>query len=275
MNEEQIRIWNEQNAPRWLAFRAELTRAIAPYGLAALDALAPMVGERALDVGCGCGDTTLELARRVEAAGTAIGIDVCQPFIEVARAEAAGWPNVGYQCADAQTQTFVEPFDLLFSRFGVMFFADPLAAFAKLRRDLRSGGRLGVVVWGAPAANEWAGLPLEVVRRHLDVPAPGPGPGPFALADRTELVALLRAAGFSDVRAEPLNQGYVAGRSLGEAALLLLQFGPAGAALRQAGAAAERLRPTIEAELALRLAEHMGSDEVRLGAEATLATARS
>ena len=275
MNDEQIRLWNEQNAPRWLARRAEVTRAITPHGLAGISALAPAAGERALDVGCGCGDTTLDLARRVGPEGAVVGIDVCEPFLAAARAEAAGWPNITYVGADAQTHDFAEPFDLCFSRFGVMFFADPPTAFAKLRAGLRAGGRLALVVWGPVEVNEWAWLPLTVVRGHLDAPPPGPGPGPFSLADRNALGALLRGAGFAEVRTEPVEITYLAGESIAAAAELLLQFGPAAVALRQAGAAGEALRHRLEAKLAERLAGHGGPDGVRLRSVATVATGRA
>ncbi|HET9685221.1 MAG TPA: class I SAM-dependent methyltransferase, partial [Gemmatimonadaceae bacterium] len=140
-NEEQIRVWNEVNAPRWQRLRALMTRPLAPWGNAAMDALAPAPGEHALDVGCGQGETTLQLARRT---GYALGIDVCEPFIETARAEAAA--GARYLLADAQTHRFAEQFDLLYSRFGVMFFEDPAAAFRNLRGALRPGGRMAVAV---------------------------------------------------------------------------------------------------------------------------------
>src|SRR5512140_2488611 len=126
-NAEQIRLWNEVNAPRWQRLRALMTRPLAPWGNAAMDAVSPRPGEHALDVGCGQGETTGQLARRT---GYALGIDVCEPFIETARAEATG--GARYLLADAQTHRFGEEFDLLSSRFGVMFFEDPLAAFRNL-----------------------------------------------------------------------------------------------------------------------------------------------
>src|SRR5207248_9983397 len=119
-NAEQIRIWNEVNAERWLRLREPLTRALVPFGEVAMRALAPRGGESALDVGCGCDDTTVALARIT---GNALGIDVCEPFLSVAREEAI--PGARYLLADGQTHRFVERFDLCFSRFGVMFFEDP------------------------------------------------------------------------------------------------------------------------------------------------------
>jgi len=196
-----------------------------PGGEAALDALSPRRGEPALDVGCGFGETTLELARRT---GDALGIDVCEPFVETARAEARD--GARYLLADAQTHRFGEQFDLLHSRFGVMFFEDPLAAFANLRSALRPDARMAVAVWGPWQENEWVTLPLEVLRRQIPAPDPSPGPGPFALADAAALARLLAAAGFARVSIARVEKPFVAD------AAHLAQQGPAAAALRAAGA---------------------------------------
>src|SRR5438477_5385377 len=134
-NAEQTRLWNETNAQRWLGMRAQLMRELSPYGDAAIAALDPQMGETALDVGCGCGETTLQLARRT---GDALGIDICAPFLEIARREAI--PGTRYLLADAQTHHFEEKFALLYSRFGIMFFEDPQAALANLRSALRPQG---------------------------------------------------------------------------------------------------------------------------------------
>jgi len=246
-NEDQKRIWNEVNAPRFFAVRGELEKSLAPFGRAAIDALAPAAGDSALDVGCGFGATTRELASRVGSSGRVLGIDVCEPFLAAARAEAPG--NVRYLRADAQTHSFDAPFHLCFSRFGVMFFDDPPAAFANLRRTLRPGGRLAAVVWATPLQNAWVEVPLRVVTAYLPPPPPTAGPGPFSLADPAHFERLLVRAGFSQPRITPLSLPYVAGPTIEAAARLLLQLGPAAAILRDAGDASERLRPPIEADL--------------------------
>ena len=237
-NEEQIRLWNEVNPRRWIAMRRPLDKALTPFGKGAMDALSARPGEFALDVGCGFGDTTVELARRC---GRALGVDVSQPLLEIARAEAP--PGVSYLLADAQTHPFEQRFDLVFSRFGIMFFEDPAAAFGNLRRAMKPGGRFAAVVWGAAGENEWVQLPLRVVRRHLPVPAPSSGPGPFSLGDPATFSGLLSGAGFADVSLRPLDLPFE-----GDAALLL-QSGPVAAALREAGAAGEALRPILEEEI--------------------------
>jgi SAM-dependent methyltransferase len=238
-NAEQIRIWNEVNAQRWLAMRVQLTRELSPYGDAAIEALDPRPGETALDVGCGFGETTLQLARRT---GDALGIDVCAPFLEVARREAVS--GARYLVADAQTCRFEEKFALCFSRFGIMFFEDPPAAFRNLRSALRPGGRFAAAAWGPFEENDWARIALRVIQKHFAGPDPGPGAGPFGLSDRDRFAALLTGAGFGAVHLSRVDLPFDTNVSL------LLQTGPAGAALRQAGQAGDRIRPRLEAELA-------------------------
>jgi trans-aconitate methyltransferase len=222
-NDEQIRLWNEVNAPRWQRLRALMTRPLTPWGNAAMDALAPRPGEQALDVGCGQGDTTVQLARRT---GHALGVDVCEPFIETARAEATA--GARYLLADAQTHRFAEEFDLLYSRFGVMFFENPATAFRNLRSALRPRARMAVAVWGPWQDNEWVTIPLEVLRRQMPVAAPSQGPGPFALADAAAFARLLAESGFDDVSIARVERPFDA-----DAAQLADQ-GPAAAAMRSA-----------------------------------------
>ena len=272
-NDEQRRIWNEVNAPRFFAIREALERSLAPYGEAAIDALAPVPGDSALDVGCGFGSTTRELARRIGPSGRVSGIDLSEPFIAAARSEAPS--NVRYLCADAQTHTFESSFDLCFSRFGVMFFEDPAAAFANLRRALRPGGRFAVVAWASPEQNAWVEVPLRVLRAHLPTPpaAALAGPGPFSLADPVAFERLLAEAGFAQSRVQVLDLPYFAGATVQEAARLLLQLGPAAAVLREAGDEGKRLQPAVAADLCDALAPWSGPRGVELPAAALLATA--
>jgi SAM-dependent methyltransferase len=235
-NDEQVRLWNQVNAQRWQRLRAPMTRPLVPWGNAALDALSPSPGELALDVGCGQGDTTLQLARRT---GQAVGVDVCEPFIETARAEATG--GARYLLADAQTHRFGEQFDLLYSRFGVMFFDDPAAAFRNLRSALRPGARMAVAVWGPWQDNEWVTIPLEALRRQMPVTAPSQGPGPFALADSAAFARLLTGAGFDEVSIERVERPFEAD------AAQLAEQGPAAAALRSAGAGEDVRARFVEA----------------------------
>jgi trans-aconitate methyltransferase len=237
-NDEQIRLWNEVNAPRWQRLRALMTRPLVPWGDAAMDALAPRRGDSALDVGCGQGATTVQLARRT---GDALGIDVCEAFIETARAEATA--GARYLLADAQTHRFSADFDLLYSRFGVMFFEDPAAAFRNLRSALRPRARMAVAVWAPWQDNEWVTIPLEVLRRQMPAPDPSHGPGPFALSDSDAFARLLADAGFDQVSIARVERPFEAD------AAHLAEQGPAAAAMRSAGAS-EEVRARFIEELA-------------------------
>jgi len=203
---------------------------------------------------------------------TLVGIDLSEPFIAAARSEAPS--NVRYLCADAQTHTFESSFDLCFSRFGVMFFEDPAAAFANLCRALRPGGRFAVVAWESPEQNGWVEVPLRVLRAHLPAPpaAALAGPGPFSLADPVAFERLLAEAGFAQSRVQVLDLPYFAGATVQEAARLLLQLGPAAAVLREAGDEGKRLQPAVAADLCNALAPGRAARS-RIAAAALLATA--
>jgi SAM-dependent methyltransferase len=222
-NETQIKLWNETNAQRWLKLGEAMTRPLVPFGEAALEALRPRRGQTPLDVGCGMGETTRALAAIT---GDALGVDVSEPFLEVARAKG----GARYLLADAQTHRFDEKFDLLFSRFGVMFFEDPAAAFTNLRSALKPGARVALAVWGPLQENEWAAIPLRVLRQWM--PAPDPvGPGPFGLSDETLVRRVL--AGFGDVSIDRLERPFEVPPEQ------LADQGPAAAVLRQANASDE------------------------------------
>lgn len=209
-NREQSEYWNGAAGERWARHQAHLDRALGAFGAAALDRLAPRPGERVVDIGCGSGDTALELARRVGPAGAVLGVDVSRPLLELARerVRAAGAQNVTLVEADAAEHEFSPSFAALFSRFGVMFFADPARAFQNLARALVPGGRLGFVCWQPLADNPWCAVPLAAARRALGElpPPPDPhAPGPFAFADPEHVRRVLASAGFAGVELEPFQ----------------------------------------------------------------------
>jgi SAM-dependent methyltransferase len=245
MNDEQVRYWNEVAGPRWVRFQERLDRELAQLGRLAVERAGVAAGEAVLDVGCGCGGTALELAQRVGAGGRVLGVDLSRPMLERARerARAAGAANVAFFEADAQDARF-EPagFDVVFSRFGVMFFADPPAAFANLRRALRPGGRLSFVCWQRLPDNPWMLVPLGALAKHLPLPPPPPpgAPGPFAFADAERVRGILAAAGFAEIACDDVRQPLaLGGGDLDDAVDFALELGPASAALREAGAGPE------------------------------------
>ena len=274
-NAAQITYWNKGAGPIWVAMRDALDHEIRPLGLAAMDALAPKPGERVIDLGCGCGDTSLELARRVGPAGAVLGADISAPMLGVARRRAteAGLSQASFIQADVQTHAF-EAADAAFSRFGVMFFADPAAAFANVRKGLKPGGRLAFVCWRALVENPWMTIPFAAAAPLIPTPpAPPPdpnAPGPFAFADRQKVEGILAKAGFSDVGVAPHDQK-VGWGDLATSARVALQVGPLGAAVRENAA----LAPAIEAAVRAALAPYETPDGVLLDSATWIVTARN
>jgi SAM-dependent methyltransferase len=243
-NAEQIQYWNEAAGETWAAREDVLDQTIAPIGERVLALAAASPGERVVDVGCGCGATTLELARQVGLKGAVLGVDVSRPMLgrALARAKARGLTHTNFVLADAQTADLGrEDFDLLFSRFGVMFFADPTAAFANLRRALRAGGRLAFVCWQAIQRNPWMLVPTMAIARHAPISPPDPNqPGPFAFADPERLRGILSRANFSEIAIDGVELSLApAGGDPNRAVEFALEIGPGAAALRAAGAGAE------------------------------------
>jgi SAM-dependent methyltransferase len=240
-NAEQITYWNEQAARNWITREALLDEQIAPLGLAAMERAGVAAGERVLDVGCGCGQTTLELAARVGPRGSVTGIDISTPMLERARERARerGLAGIRFVNADAQsTRLDSEAFDLVFSRFGVMFFADPKAAFANLRASLAPGGRVAFVCWQELARNAWMSVPMRAAAQQVALPPPpAPGtPGPTSFADPDRVRGILEGAGYGEVAIEPLEGTLVVGGSgatLEQAVEFTLQMGPMARALRE------------------------------------------
>ena len=237
-NAEQIAEWNGALGQRWAAMRQEIDRVVTPFGAAALKAAAPQPGERVIDVGCGCGETSIEIARLVGPAGSVLGIDVSQPMLAVARSHGQS-ANLSFQEADASGSPLPAGVDLLFSRFGVMFFSEPSAAFSHLRKSLRAGGRCVFVCWRTPRDNAWAMTPLAAARQALDITPPQSdpnAPGPFAFADEERLQTILSAAGFGNIELQRFDAAIFLGPTPRSAAEGVVQLGPVARLLREVGA---------------------------------------
>jgi SAM-dependent methyltransferase len=274
-NSEEIAYWNDEAGSRWATFQERIDHVLAPLGAAGLASAALQPAEAVLDIGCGCGATLLELANAVGAKGSVVGVDVSQSMLAVAeqRAQGLGLANVRCVLADASTYAFGEAaFDLAFSRFGVMFFDDPVGAFANVRRSLRADGRLVFVCWRDLAANPWFHVPLEAVRPHVAAqPKPDPeAPGPLAFADPNRVRAILEHAGFEDVQFEAFDARLTLG--LGPRACeLLSQIGPAS---RLLAGADDRARADAVVALDRALSAHETDGGVVLGGGVWIVSAR-
>ena len=240
-NSEQIAEWNGALGERWVAMRQEIDRFVVPFGNAALKVAAPQPGERAIDIGCGCGDTAIEIARMVGAAGAVLGLDVSQPMLAAARSRGAlaNCAHLAFRDGDASEAALPANTDLLFSRFGVMFFSQPAPAFRHLRESLRADGRCVFVCWRTPRDNPWAMTPLSAARAAMGItpaPADPDAPGPFAFADDGRLRAILSDAGFGDIDVQRFDAAISVGATPRSAAESVVQVGPVSRLVREVGA---------------------------------------
>ena len=276
-NADQRRYWNEKGGPAWVANEEMYEQELAPLGRIAMDRAKVTLGEQVLDVGCGMGQTSLELAGRVGSDGSVVAVDIANPMIERAqqRARHAGLENIQFQVADAQTFAFqAAQFDLLFSRFGVMFFDDPIAAFRNLLRALRSGGRLAFVCWRGVEDNEWVSVLFEALSRHVAVERPPTnGPGPFGFADDRRVRSILDRAGFVDVEMERVDEKLPFGGTgtLDQVVRNIMRLTVVTRALDRAGVAAS---PEIAASIQAAVAPFETGQGIRLGSASWVVTAR-
>jgi ubiquinone/menaquinone biosynthesis C-methylase UbiE len=237
-NADQIAFWNGPAGQHWADRQQMQDVMLAPVSAILIDRANAKAGERIIDVGCGCGATSIALAQKVGPAGYVFGIDISAPMLARARQIATPDISVDFVLADATLYPF-DPasFDLLVSRFGVMFFAEPALSFANLRRALRPSGRLAFACWREPRENPWLMMPLQAVYKHVPkLPQLGPeDPGPFSFASEARVHRILSEAGFSQIAMEPCNilLDVAIGRGLDAAVRTALEIGPAARALEE------------------------------------------
>jgi SAM-dependent methyltransferase len=276
-NAEQIAYWNGPAGQRWLDRQQTQDALLAPIADVLLDRVAPRVGEIVLDIGCGCGTTSIALARCVAPSGHVLGIDVSAPMLGRARQLAPPGLPVEFALADATAYPFeTGRADLLYSRFGVMFFADPVRSFANMRRGLRDGARLAFACWREPRENPWLLLPLQEAYRHVPrLPEVGPeDPGPFSFAAERRVRGILGRAGFSAIDLEPIDLSIdlANGGGLDAAVDTALGIGPASRALDGQPA---QLRAAAADSIRAALAQHQVGSAVPLPAAFWIVTATS
>lgn len=268
VNAEAIEAWNTVLFEKFCRFQHLVTAGLSQHGTEAMRRFPPSRGGRVLDVGCGFGDTTRQLAELIGPEGEAVGIDAAQRFIDCAERETreAAVPNARFFVGDVQSCDLDGPYDQAFSRFGTMFFASPVAALRNVARALRPDGGVTMVVWRRREDNEWLYAAEQCVRALVpekhDTGAPTCGPGPFSMAGPDMVSDQLRAAGYRGITFERFDTDICIGKDLDEAVEFAMALGPAGEVVRLAGDEAERLRPKVCEALREVLASFVRSDGV-------------
>ena len=269
--------WAGEAGTRWLAQLDRFESMIEPIGKALLDQAAYSASETVVDIGCGGGWTTRQIASAVGTTGFALGLDISPDLVTAAseRAQHAGLSNIRFEQGDAANVMPAEaPFDRLFSRFGSMFFAEPYPAFANLRRMLHDGGRLDIAVWAPIDENPWQRSIMGIIKEHIDLPTPQPrAPGPFALGEQDYVVDLLQSAGLSEIGFNAWTGDQRVGGPGSDpesAARFVLDGMHIGDLVRPSGA---EVREAIQQHLVELFERHRDEDGVRMEAKAWLVSA--
>jgi ubiquinone/menaquinone biosynthesis C-methylase UbiE len=249
-----VDFWNEVLVPKFVQYRHILVGGLTHHSAKIFPSLEVGKGDKAVDVGCGFGDTAVQIAKRVGPSGSVLGIDCCDAFLEFGRtdAKASGVTNVTFVEGDAQTYPFEPIYDFCFSRFGTQFFENPVAGLRNMRAALRPGGVMTMIVWRTIDDNPWLGLPKKLVLEYL--PPPGEdarscGPGPFSMADQEMVTKQLEIAGYDEIRFERVDAPLMVGNTVEDAVGFQLALGPAGEVYREAGEKAEKRHDEIVAAL--------------------------
>jgi SAM-dependent methyltransferase len=268
-NEEATQAWSGVLFDRFVEHRNLIVAGLQAHGDAAMQLHPPAAGDRALDIGCGFGDTTQQLAALVGEQGHATGVDVAEPFVDasIAEAEEAGIRNVDFFATDVQVGDLRGPYDYAFSRMGVMFFANPVQALRNIAGSLQPGGRLVAAVWRRKLDNEWLYRAEQAVEKYLEEPEEPQdvrcGPGPFSMANPDTVSEQLQIAGFEWPTFTRCDISLKIGNDLDHAVTFNMAIGPAAELLRICPAdEVDRLRPKVQEEIRGVLADYVEPDGV-------------
>jgi len=274
-NDNQRALWNGPDAEFWVREQERMDRTLAPVTGPLISFAAPVAGSTVIDVGCGCGATTIELARAVGPVGRVVGLDVSEGMLSLARERLHEFGNATCLLGDAAELALGEiGAELLVSRFGVMFFGDPVAAFANLRTALIPGGRLRFACWRPIGENPWLQVPLHAVYEHVPrMPKPDPEePGPFSFGDTARVEGILKGAGFTALSFTPLDVqiDLAPGGTLEDAAFQSSSVGPAKRALKEQP---DHVRAAAVESIRRALAPYVSSSGVKLAGAVWLVAA--
>ena len=282
-NTDQIEAWNTILFEKFCRFRFVLTAGLSDHSIELLKRQPYLTGARVLDIGCGFGDTTQMIARQVGSSGAAVGVDCAVNFVNAATRETreAGLESASFFVADVQTDDLRGPYDAAFSRFGTMFFNQPVLALCNIRHSLRPAGELTMIVWRRREDNPWVHEAELCVREIVPVVShensdqfPG-GPGPFSMASADVVSDMLRTAGYERVSFERYDTDVCLGRCLDDAIEFAMATGPAGEIIRLAGEEGQERRPVVIDGLRQRLGRYQRPDGVWAGSSSWFVRARN
>ena len=275
---QYVDFWNEVLVPKFVRWKHIIVDGLTLHSEAIFPTLRVRPGDKVVDVGCGFGDTAIKLAKIVGPSGSVLAIDCCDGFLEFGRqdAKAAGVSNITFLEEDVQTYPFQPIHDFCFSRFGTQFFENPVAGLRNMRKSLKPGGIMTMIVWRGIKDNPWLGSAKDVVLRFL--PPPGEnaqtcGPGPFSMADTGVVTKQLEIAGYRDIQFERIDAQVFVGKDLDDAVDFQLALGPAGEVYREAGKLAEDCHDEIAQALKAQLANHLGPNGVMMDSSSWKVTA--
>ena len=231
INQEQKEFWNEKKGEIWVSLESKIDKMLGPLGDQAIKILKPKVGEKIIDIGCGTGSTSQTLSKLVGESGIITGIDISKPILNFAhkQKENKKIKNINFIQADAQNHQFSDlNYDAVFSRFGIMFFEDPISAFKNIKKSLSCNGRLAFVCWSKREDNDWINLSSNVASQFLELPpkANPKEPGPFAFEDYFYIEEILTKSGWKNIKIKAYKQNIVIGKTLDYAADFLSRMGP-------------------------------------------------
>ncbi|MCP4319953.1 MAG: class I SAM-dependent methyltransferase [Hyphomicrobiales bacterium] len=250
-----VQFWNTVLAPKFIKFKHILVGGLNQHSAAVFPSLPVHRGDRVLDVGCGFGDTAIQLSQFVGPEGEVVGLDCCDAFLAHARQDAweRGVKNISFMRGDAEIALPSTAFDFVFARFGTMFFANPVAGLRNMRTALRPGGRMVHIVWRNRADNPWLSMAKDIVLEFLPQPSEDAqtcGPGPFSMSNPETVTAMMKSAGYENIELTRVDAPVLVGNNVADAIAFQLAIGPAGEVFREAGEKAEEMREQIERALA-------------------------
>ena len=277
---QYIDFWNGVLAPKFIRWKHILVDGLTLHSEAIFPTLPVKPGDKVIDAGCGFGDTAIKLAQLVGPSGSVLAVDCCDAFLDFGRkdAKAAGITNITFLDEDVQTYPFEPVHDFCFSRFGTQFFENPVAGLHNMRRSLKPGGIMTMIVWRGIKDNPWLGSAKDVVLRFL--PPPGEnaqtcGPGPFSMADTGVVTKQLEIAGYKDIEFDQVDAKVFVGRDVDDSVGFQLAIGPAGKVYREAGKLAQDRHDEIAGALKAQLAKYKGTGGVMMDSSSWKGTARN